>query len=168
MEKEYYRVHEISKMYKITSRYVRTKIKQLKDSGKFNNRIEKDSEGQWLVHHLALPLFKRQRKQKQPYYALTVTFNNDYTNKDVETVMNWVCDRTGLNDLEFYYTIEKGLKTDKTHVHSFTNCKTKRKLIENLRLGFSKVGYKEVPVYDLEGWKNYITKEGNKIIEIKN
>ena len=65
MKKEYYKVYEVSKMFKISSRHVRAKIKNLKESGEFNNRIEKDGEGQWLIHHLALPLFKRKRKENQ-------------------------------------------------------------------------------------------------------
>ena len=166
MEKEYYRVYEISKMNTITARYVRSKIKELVDTGKFTNRITKDSEGQWLVHHLALPNFKRIRKPKQPYYALTVTFNSNYTRKNVEDVMKWVFDSTGIDGLEMHYSIETGAIAGKKHVHSFTNCNQKRKLMTNLKLGFSEVGYKEVPIYDLEGWKNYITKDGNKIITL--
>lgn len=168
MKKEYYKVYEVSKMFKISSRHVRAKIKNLKESGEFNNRIEKDGEGQWLIHHLTLPLFKRKRKEKNTYYALTLTFDNNYTNSNIESVIQWVCNRTGLENIEFYYTIEKGMKAEKTHIHSFTNCNKKRSLIENLRLGFSNVGYKEAPVFDLEGWKNYITKDGNNIITVKN
>ena len=162
MTKEYYKVYEISKMYKITTRYVRAKIKELKKTEKFNNRIIKDNNGQWLIHELTLPNFKRQRKQKQPYYALTLDFKTNYSTKDIEQIIKFVCNNSSMDNLEFYYTIEIGSLRGKNHIHAYTNNRSKTELIKNLRLGFSDVGYKETPIFNLEGWKNYITKNGNK------
>jgi hypothetical protein len=167
MKKEFYRVSEVSKMYNITSRYTRTKIKELKTIEKYNNLLVKDAVGHWMIHQLTLSNFKRKRKQKQPYYALTFTFNQNLTYNDIENTMKWICNQTRIDDLEFYYSIEKGLKREKNHVHAFTNCKKKRQLINNAKDGFGKVRYEERQIFDLEGWKNYITKDGSKIIEIK-
>ena len=167
-EKEYYRVYEISKMNNITSRYVRSKVKELSDTNNYKNRITKDSEGQWLVHHLALENFKRKRKQKNPFYALTVDFTHEYSIKDIEQIIQFVCAQSSMDNFEFHYTIEKGGLKEKNHLHAFTNSKSKTELIKNLRLGFSEISYKILPVYDIEGWRNYMTKQDNKIKTIKN
>jgi hypothetical protein len=70
-------------------------------------------------------------------------------------------------NLEINYVIEGKKSNSHKHLHCYINNTQKQKLIESLRLGFSTLSYHEANIYDLQGWKNYITKTGNTITTIK-
>ena len=108
------------------------------------------------------------KKVKSRYYALSVDLCRQYVEKDIHAVMQFVLDNMAGPNLEINYTIESKKANGQSHLHCYINCKQKRKLIENLQLGFSSISFKENDIYDLEGWKNYITKDGNPITTIKN
>jgi hypothetical protein len=167
IKNEYLTVKEISKSVKMTMRNVRKIVSNLKEN-KGDALMHKDKNDNWQIHHLLLPEFKRKRNKKEHYYAISIDPSGNYTEKEIEEVLSFVLGQIDQIDLEFHYSVEKKLKDVKNHIHGFTNCTDKKKLITNLHLGFSKMSYFQSSIFDLQGWKNYITKTGTKIKTIKN
>jgi hypothetical protein len=166
MINEYLTVKEISRKVNMTMRNVRKIVSKLKNE-KSESLIHKDKNNNWLIHHLLLPNFKRKRNKKESYYAITIDPSGDYTEKEIDEVFNYVVDKIDQTDLEFHYSIEKKIKDGKNHIHCFTNSIERKKLITALHLGFSKMSYFQSVIFDLDGWKNYITKTGTAIKMIK-
>lgn len=167
MKKEFLKVSEVSKIVGLTNRQIRNIIIELKEKDSYQNLLTKDSRGIWNIHKLILSKFKPRRIRKQKYYALTLDLGAKYSNSDIHNIIKYVCNNTKDENLEFNYTIEKKKSNQENHIHTFTNCNKKKLLLKNLKVGFSKLGYKQTDIYDLTNWKNYITKGGNKIIKIK-
>ncbi len=167
IEKEYLTVQELSKYHKTGIRNIRKIIKSIQPTTSAE-LLKKDEVNRWLVHHLLLPKFTPKNKIKSKYYALSIDPCNDYTEADIDAVMKFVYDNMNDTSLEIYYVVEQKKANNKNHLHCYINCNQKRKLIESLRLGFSRISYKETNIYNLEGWKNYMQKENNNIKNIKN
>ena len=166
IKKEYLTVTELSNQYKLGARNIRKTIDKIKDNTT-KELLYKDKNKRWLIHHILIPKFKPIKQLKTRYYALSVDLCRNYTESDIHAVMKFVCERMENPKIEINYTIEKKKANEHSHLHCFINCKQKRKLIENLRLGFSSISFKEDDIWDFEGWKQYITKEGNQITTIK-
>jgi NADH:ubiquinone oxidoreductase subunit C len=167
IEKEYFTVSEISKKNNMTARNVRKIITRIKPS-KGDELLHKDKLDQWQVHHLLLPEFKRKRNKVEKHYALTIDPCCDYSNKDIDEMMQFVFTQTGDENLEISYTIEKKKANNQNHIHCYIKSNQKRKLLQCVKLAFTKTNYYENDIYDLEGWVRYITKDGNPINTIKN
>lgn len=166
IKKEYKTVKELSKKFKITARNIRKIAGKL--TGTTNKELlHKDANGQWMINHVIENKFKPTRKLLQKYYALTIDPPSSFTEKEIHEIMNFVLSRMEGPNVEINYTVQRKKANGKRHIHCFINCNQRRKLIENLRLGFSNIGYKETDIYDLAGWKDYITREGEKITKIK-
>ncbi len=104
--KEYLTVTEISKLCNMTARNVRkiiTKIKQTKSV----NMIFKDELNQWNIHHLLLPEFKRKRTKVEKHFAITIDPCDNYTSKDLDTIMKYIYEQTNDSGPEIHYTIEQ-------------------------------------------------------------
>jgi hypothetical protein len=82
--------------------------------------------------------------------------------------MEFVAKQMGETNLELNYVVEEKKKNNQNHVHCFVKCSNKKKLLQSIRLGFSKVSYHQSYIFDLASWKNYITKDNNNIKTIKN
>lgn len=166
-KKEYLSVIEISKNVKMTTRNVR-RIVAILSKEKNEYLIHKDSQNRWMIHEILLHNFKRQRIKKEKYYALTIDPFLNYSVKDINTIMNFVYGKINDPETEIHYTVEVKKANGKNHLHCFIKSKEKGKIIELIKLGFSRVSYKETPIYDLERWKQYITKDGCPINSLKN
>jgi hypothetical protein len=165
-KKEYYTVKEVSDYYQTTSRNVRRIIYTLKEDSN-ENLLRKDNNDIWEIHQLLLPRFKPQRIRKCKYYALTIRPTDNYSPKVINEMMRFICNNSSDTNLEINYSIEASQNKDfHHHMHCYIKSDKKRELIKLIRESFYKVDYKEDKIYDLEGWKNYITKQGNKIIQI--
>ncbi len=162
MINEYMTVKEISLKVNMTMRNVRKIIASL-ITEKSELMIHKDKNNSWQVHHLLIPHFQRKRNKKERFYALSIDPSCNHTEKEIDEVLKFALDEIDQIDLEFYYSIEQKVKGGKNHFHCYTNCRQKKKLITALKFGFSKMSYMESVIFDLEGWKNYITKTGTKI-----
>lgn len=167
MEKEFYSVSEVSKKTKLGGKQIRNRIIFFKNNDNYNNLLVKDSNGRWQIHRMIISKFKPIRKREQKYYALSVDPNCNYKEKDITEIMNYVLTLMPLKGLEINYTIEKKKSNGQNHIHLYTNCSNKKQLIKTFRLAFSELSYKETPVFDLDGWKSYIQKDGCKIIKLK-
>jgi len=166
IQKEYLTVNELSKLYKIGARNIRKIIEKILPTTN-KNLLGKDSNNRWLIHHILWPKFKPTRIVEQQYYALTIDPPSSFTDSEIHEIMRFVLGRMEGPNLEINYAIGKKKANGKKHLHCFINCKQKRKLLENLRLGFSNMGYHEQDIYDLQGWKDYIKRDGDKITTIK-
>lgn len=165
-KKEYLTVREISDNHKMSTRNVRRIITTLEEE-KNKYMIYKDANGDWLIHRLLLPKFKPQRIRKEKYYALSIDPCTNYTITDIDKIMDFVVSNTSDSNLEINYVIEQKKSNNQNHLHCYVKCSKKKKLIESIKLGFSKASYKQNDIFDLNGWKDYMSKEGNKITTIK-
>ena len=164
---EYLKVNEISQLTKMTTRNVRKIISNLSVE-KTKELVHKNNNGEWMVHKLLLSNFDYKRKVVQKYYALSFDPVNEYSKKDIDDIMSYVFNEMHDKNLEINYTVEQKKENGRNHLHCYINCLQRTKLIRLLRLGFSNFSYKEEEIFDLSGWKNYITKDGNQIKTIKN
>lgn len=166
MNKEYLTVNDISKHYQTTTRNVRRIINNIKDD-KNELLIRKDNNDRWLIHELLLQKFKPQRIRKPKYYSLTIIPNESHTITEINKMMQFVYDNSNDENLEINYTVEVGkLDNSLNHIHCYIKCKRKCELLSIIKETFYNLNYKQSEIYDLEGWKRYITKENNQIITI--
>jgi hypothetical protein len=166
IENEYLKVNEIATITNQSTRNVRRILAKLRDEVNNQLLLNKDVNNIWAVHHLLLPKFSPKRIRKNKYYALSFDPCFAYSEADIEQIMKFVFEQ--LDDKsEINYTIEQKKENGKNHLHCFVKCENKRKMIEAIRLGFAQISYKQTPIYDLQGWKDYITKENNEIKKLK-
>jgi len=171
-QNEYLKVWQISMLYKQTPRNVRRIITELVKE-KSEELVHKDSNGEWQVHKLLLKKFKPQRERKEKVYALTLDPIVNMTENEIDEIMKFVVSQLNDPNVEINYTIEQSKVMDekfkgKNHIHCVVNCNQRKKLLQSLKLGFSKLSYKQDEIFDLNGWKNYITKVGSQIKTVKN
>ncbi|WP_411894268.1 hypothetical protein [Winogradskyella sp. A2] len=164
--KEYLTVAEIGKKNGMTSRNVRRIIRELAET-KNDSLVRKNKLDQWEVHHLLMPKFKRKRKAKEVYFALSFKTYKGYSPEDIELILKNVLDRIDDPNLEINYTIELRKANGQPHVHSYIRTSRKRTLYQTLELLFANLSYYESKIFDLEGWKQYITKDGSQINKLR-
>jgi hypothetical protein len=166
-QNEYLTVKEISLNYNVSARNVRKIINKL-TTNYSDASLHKNKNHEWQVHHLLLPKFKPQRIRKNKYYALSIDPCAKYSEKDINVVMRFVYDQMNDDTLELNYVVEQKKSNNQNHLHCFVKCSDKKKLLDLLKLGFSRISYHESMIFDLEGWKGYITKDGSQITTLKN
>lgn len=166
-QNEYLTVKEISTKYEMSTRNVRRIISKLMGNCS-ETTLYKNKNNQWQIHHLLVSKFKPQRKRKNKYYALSIDPCSNYTNEDIDMIMGFVYEQMNDNSLEINYVIEQKQINGRNHLHCFIKCFNKKKLLDCFRLGFSRISYHESAIFDLVGWKKYITKDGSQIVTITN
>ncbi|MCE3295822.1 MAG: hypothetical protein K0R65_1536 [Crocinitomicaceae bacterium] len=166
-EKEYLNVKEVSIKTQQSTRNVRRIITKLEDEVN-KELLYKNQNGQWEVHHLILNKFKPQRIHENKYYALSFDPCTNYSVKEIDDIMKFVIAQMKETDIELNYVVESKIANGQNHLHCFVKCQNKQKLIRCIRLAFSQVSYHQSGVFDLQGWKNYITKENKTITTLKN
>ena len=155
MKKEYYYTDEVARMLQCS---VKTIIRRINDILIENEDtkliIKKDRV--WLIHSLAIPKFT---KETTKYHAITIDTVIDYNEKDLISVIKLVFDNYE-GELELNYTIEAKNKNNKPHIHCYIPT-TQLYRFKKALLRLVEFSYHIAPVYDLEGWRNYISKENN-------
>ncbi|MDO5989193.1 hypothetical protein Q4Q39_17450 [Flavivirga amylovorans] len=134
MEKEYYSVSEVSKRMKLSGKQIRNRIIYYKESGKYKNLLIKDSNGRWQIHRMIITKFKPVRIRGKKYYALTVDPNYTYKESEIKIIMEYVVELLPIKGIEISYTIEKKKANGQNHIHLYTNCSNRKKLIKTLRV----------------------------------
>lgn len=167
MTKEYLTVKELSKQYKVSLRNIRKIITKL-SSTTSKDLLYKDANHIWQIHHILSSNFKPQRAVKNRYYALSVDLCRNIPKKEIEAIIRFVCSNMHNERIEINYVIENKITNNSSHLHCYINCQQKNMLIKNLRLGFSNISFQQNKIFDLTGWKNYMTKNGEIITTIKN
>jgi transcriptional antiterminator len=167
INKEYLTVTELSKHHKVSARHIRRIIEKL-NIGTTDGLLYKDANNIWMVHHMLLNRFKPQRVRKEKYYALTIDPISNYEENEIHEILSFVSNQFAEKGLEINYTVESKKANGRNHIHCFIKCKNKKRLLQLIRLGFSSLSYSEADIYNLDGWKSYITKENNNIRTIKN
>lgn len=165
IKNEYLKVAEVSKLYNVSKRNVRRVINNLIESTN-TKLLVKDLNGHWSIHRLLLPKFKPKRKKKSKFYALTIDPCHHYSIKEINEIMNFIIDNVG-DKIEINYSIEQKKSNNQNHIHCYILSGKRKKIIESIKIGFSNVSYKATEIFDLEGWKSYITKDGNNILTLK-
>lgn len=167
IKNEYLDVKTISQMTKQSTRNVRRIIAKIEKEVS-TELLHRDKNNCWLVHRLLLGRFKLQRIRAEKYYALSFDPCHHYSENEINEILKFVFEQMKDDNLEINYTIEQKKANGQNHIHSYIKCNNKRKLIESIRLGFSTVSFKQAPIFDLEGWKRYITTDGSTITTLKN
>ena len=164
-KKEYYQVNEICKLKNMTARNVRAIIAKL-DIDKSDYMVRKAKDGVWEIHHLMLPMFGRQRKKDNNYFALTIDPVCDLSEKDINSIMDYVFTAAGEPNLEINYVVHTKIANGRNHIHAYVITNQKRKLLSAINLSFSNSSYKLTDIFDLKGWVEYITRTGAQIITL--
>jgi hypothetical protein len=105
--------------------------------------------------------------RKNKYYAVTIDPTYNYTSKDIDVIMIFVLDQLDDDTAEINYVVEQKKANEHNHIHSYVKCSNKRKLINSFRFGFGQLSYHESIIFDLNGWKQYITKDNNIVKTLK-
>jgi hypothetical protein len=158
-------VKEISQKTELSTRHIRRIISQL-SSEHTTDVLHKNNKDEWRVHHLLFSKFKPKRIRKCKYYALTIDPCRQHLEAEIHEIMKFVVGQMPDENLELNYVIEAKKATGINHIHCFIRCNNRKRLLEVIRMAFSEVSYKEAVMYDLNGWKSYITKENDKIITL--
>lgn len=167
LKNEYLTVKDIADKYTMSTRNVRRIISTLENKCS-EVTLHKDKNGHWQVHYLLVSNFKPQRIRRDKYYAVTIDPTYKYSVKDIDVIMKFVFDQLVDYNTEINYVVEQKKTNEHNHIHSYVKCSNKRKLINCFRLGFGQLSYHESVIFDLNGWKQYITKENNNIKTLKN
>lgn len=165
IQQEYYSVNELSQLNNMTSRNIRKIIASMKDK-KSDSLLYKDSNNSWRVHHLLIPEFKRKRTKTISYKAITIDPVEIYSYNEIIERLNQVSIMVDDNSLDFRVTVEVKKGNVRNHIHGYYCTKRNRAFINALKFWFPSMSYHITEAYDLEGWKDYITKDDNKIITI--
>lgn len=164
---DYLNVKEVSQLTVQSTRNVRRIIKRIIND--VNERmLYQDNNYNWHIHRQLLSHFKPQRIRANKFYALSIDPCHNLSVSEIEVVLRFVMDQMGETNLELNYVIEKKIKNGQNHLHCFVKCSNKKKLVQCFRLGFSQISYHQSSIFDLESWKNYITKYNNEIKTLKN
>ena len=165
-QNEYVTVNEISLKYDMTTRNVRKIISKLTENCS-ETTLYKNNKNEWQIHRLLIPKFKPKRTRKNKYYALSIDPCANYTEADINTVLKFVFEQMSNDSLEINYVIEQKKSNNRNHLHCFVKCSERKRLLDLFKLGFSRISYNESVIFDLEGWKGYITKDGSQITTLK-
>lgn len=150
----------------MSARNVRRIISTLTESCS-EDTLYQNKNHEWQIHHLLLPKFKPQRQRKNKYYALSVDPCGSYSKADVDVVMKFVFDQMKDESLEINYVVEQKKSDGQNHLHCYVKCSDRKKLVNCFRLGFGQLSYHVSEVFDLQGWIQYITKDGSQITKLK-
>ncbi len=167
IENEYLTVRELSVKHNLTSRHIRRIITKFYNESGTKGLIIRNKNNHWLVHRVIEYRFQPKRKRKNKYYAVTIDPCHPYTVKEIDTIMNYLFEQLNSEDVEINYVVETKAANNQNHVHCYIKCTNRKKVIEAIKLGFSRVNYLESLIFDLEGWRNYITKQNKQIITLK-
>lgn len=160
-------VKEISELTLQSARNVKRIIKRIE--GEVSKELlYQDNNNNWHIHHLLIGRFKPQRIRVNKYYALSIDPCFHYSDNEIDEVMRFVFDQMKNNDVEINYVIEEKKANGQNHMYCYIKCSNRKKLLQCIRLGFSKVSCHQSHIFDLDGWKQYITKDNNNIKTLKN
>lgn len=148
-------------MYGISSKTVSRRIQQLTTDNE--SRLIVKRHGRWRIHQLALSQFKPKKKETE-YTAITIDPVLDYSLTDMETVFDYILTEVP-TPLEIHYSLETKNKDGKPHIHCYLPSDQYRKFLRVLR-SLVEISYKVATVFDLDGWREYISKE-SPIIKFK-
>jgi hypothetical protein len=162
---EYLNTKEVSEKHSISTRNVR-RIATLIEPDLHNKLLFKNKLGEWSIHYSLLAQFTPQRTRKEIFYALTIDPVGLYSEQDIKSILKYIIDEIE-DDIEFNYVIEAKTANNKNHIHAYVKTKNKRNLIKAIRTGFGSISFHDTPIYDLEGWKSYIKKQGAQIQTLK-
>jgi DNA-binding transcriptional regulator YhcF (GntR family) len=152
--KEYLTKRELALELKISTKTVQRRLDEINKQGS-TKLIQKDSAGRWLIHRLAVPKFKKAKEKE--YKAITIDTECDYSYKDLSEVIYYIFDKIR-GKLDLNYTIETKRKDAKPHIHCYLTKEQTKPFIDQLKL-LVDCDYKITDVFDLEGWRAYISKE---------
>lgn len=166
--KPYLTVPEISQRQDMSTRQVRNILRGLNEFGN-ESMIYKDHNGSWQVLNSLERYFKRKRaKGKRTYYALSFDIPKGVAVDDIHEMMLYAFELVDDPDAEIHYVVEMKKKNIEPHIHSYYKCASRKRMKEAVNTAFSGTNYHQAKVFDLEGWKGYMTKDGLTITTIKN
>ena len=167
IENEYLTVRELSVKHNLTSRHIRRIITKFYNESGTKGLIIRDKNNHWLVHRVIEYRFQPKRKRKNKYYAVTIDPCHPYSENEINTIMSYLFEQLDSEGIEINYVVEPKTANNQNHIHCYIKCPNRKKVIQGIKAAFSQVNYLETVIFDLEGWRNYITKTNKKIITLK-
>ena len=164
---EYLTVKEVSTITNQSNRNVIRLISTLIHKVQAKDIIRKKVGNSWLINKDIIKLFTPKRIRKNKYYALNIDPCYDYCEKDIHIMMNYALELMKIDNIEINYVVERKNANSQNHLHCFVKCNQQNKLEKSIKTAFSKTQIKKAPIFDLDGWKSYISKYNKNIITIK-
>lgn len=161
----YFKVAEIAKKHKVTTRTVRNKIKLLIGLVS-DNKIFMDNNREYRIHKSLLKKFEPIRVHKVKYIAISLDPVDEFKAEDLKKTMVWILENISVDEVRIDYSIERKKANGRNHLHIYTKKSVIAKFIKSCKTAFPFMSYHLIKVYDLTGWKNYIGKE-SEIITLK-
>lgn len=152
--KEYYNTQEVALELNVSTKTIQRKLKEINKQGS-TRLIEKNSAGAWQIHRLALPKFKAAKEKE--YKAITIDTECDYSYKDLNEVVEHIFVKIS-GKLTLKYSIETKRKDSKPHIHCYLPKQDVKRFMEQVKM-LVDCDYKIKNAFDLEGWRDYISKE---------
>jgi hypothetical protein len=152
--KEYYNTQEVALELNVSTKTIQRKLKEINKQGG-SSLIEKNSAGAWQIHRLAFPKFKKAKEKE--YKAITIDTECDYSYKDLSEVIQKIFVRIS-GQFTLKYSIETKRKDAKPHIHCYLPTQDIKRFMEQVKM-LVDCDYKIKKAFDLEGWREYISKE---------
>ncbi|WP_264552987.1 hypothetical protein [Flavobacterium sp. N2038] len=164
MQNEYYNTTQISNLTELDPRQILYIIKQINTT---NDLLFKNKRGEYQIHRLLLPRFKKSENKRIKHFAYSTDLPKGYTEKQLVDLMKYVLslckDYTRIE-----LSIEQKNKNGELHIHSILSTKNKTDYIRNMALVFGSHSYKCSKLFDRQNWVSYCTKYGTELITITN
>ena len=105
---------------------------------------------------------------KRPFkeYAYSIDIPKGYNQTETERIIKEIIDRTPQTEIHFNFEYKKA--NNVLHIHSLLITKNIRLFQQNVKTYIGNVSYKKKPIFDRQGWLNYMATDGGKKIIITN
>lgn len=163
MKKEYYTTSELAKLKCTTT----TKVRKIINKISTTKDLLYQKNGIYYIHHLLLPKFDVLNEKENKEFAYTLDIPVTYSDNDVKTILKYIVNEIDL-PTTIQYVTEKKKANNMNHLHAIVTTKSKKKFLTKMYDYFYNCHYHTSPIFDRNGWINYITKENKNIITITN
>jgi hypothetical protein len=160
---EYFSVKELSQKTGLQKRTIIQRLNQLRGE-KDESLLFKNKNGMWQIHQLLEKYFKRKKQSKNKWISYTIDpADSHYSIEEIHKIMEIIFIDLWDFNLEMNYVIEKKKSNLMSHLHGYTNSKSRNRVFKAIRDRFPLSSVYIDNVYDLNGWKSYIQKESSII-----
>jgi len=164
MKNEYYTSTEISAITGLSQRQITYRAKLINATKEL---LYKDTTGQFKIHRLLLPRFKKKEKKEIEIYAFSSDLPKGYTEPRIIEAMSFMLSQCN-HYTKLEYSIEQKDATGELHIHSILTTENKTDFYNKMKESFGSQPHKYKTLFDRELWLQYITKYGTEIITITN
>ena len=124
---------------------------------------------EWFIPSSVWKEFLPKNIKKNKLFALSVDCYNDYSEDDMHKILQYVVSETKDIVSEIHYVIQQKHGKDnngRNHFHFFMKCSNRKKFKSIFKENFGDIHFYATPIYELQGWQNYIQRFGETLHRI--